>query len=97
MIKQIRTFTKIKRGEYSSLFQEVAPPNTPLIVGKLSLQNWCADGAEEITVTVEVTEAAKPLPRATKWNGFGSCPICHHPHWPGFGCDGKPEVKGVTP
>ena len=59
MEKQIRTFTKIKRGEYSSLFQEVAPPNTPLIVGKLSLQNWCADGMEAIIITVE----AAPLPR----------------------------------
>ena len=60
MEKQIRTFTKIKRGEYSSLFQEIAPPNTPLIVGKLSLQNWIADGTEAVTITVE----AAPVPLA---------------------------------
>ena len=61
MVKQIRTFTKIKRGEYSSLFQEVAPPNTPLIIGKVSLQNWLVDGVEAITATVEA--APVPLPR----------------------------------
>ena len=61
MTKTTRTFLKFKEpGEYSTLFAEQPPRGEPLIIGKLSVQNWLAAGAEEITVTLEVAEAAKP-------------------------------------
>ena len=65
MTKTTRTFLKFKEpGEYSTLFAEQPPRGEPLIIGKLSVQNWLAAGAEEITVTVEATEAAKPAAEA---------------------------------
>lgn len=61
MEKQTRIFVRHKApGEYSTLFAEVQQKGQPLAVGKLSLQNWLADGAESITVTI--AENTTPLP-----------------------------------
>lgn len=60
MEKQTRILTRIKRGEWTTMFQEQQQPGVPLAMGKLSLQNWLADGTDSITVTI--SENTAPLP-----------------------------------
>jgi hypothetical protein len=60
MTKHTRTFSRFKEpGDFSTVFAEVQQSGQPIIIGKLSLQNWVVADAPQVTITVETTNREK--------------------------------------